>query len=175
MKVLNVSKGPGKPMTCKNDNEGARWGRHINIPWRIYVSDPVETCYMYISYIILILKSSILSCGTLLHICYSSVPMRSLSVIVCWKCGLCPAHLWFTCCMLTRHQRMQTDKYRMRNACPAHNRTTSGCLCPVVSITRFMHKPCCQNEQTGGAFHQAFCQCFSLTNLLSANQMQGFQ
>ena len=26
-----------------------------------------------------------------------------------------------------------------------------------------------------GAFHQAFCQCFSLTNLLSANQMQGFQ
>ena len=27
----------------------------------------------------------------------------------------------------------------------------------------------------GGAFHQAFCQCFSLTNLLSANQMQGFQ
>ena len=29
--------------------------------------------------------------------------------------------------------------------------------------------------QGGGAFHQAFCQCFSLTNLLSANQMQGFQ
>ena len=28
---------------------------------------------------------------------------------------------------------------------------------------------------TRGAFHQAFCQCFSLTNLLSANQMQGFQ
>ena len=27
----------------------------------------------------------------------------------------------------------------------------------------------------GGAFHQAFCQCVSLTNLLSANQMQGFQ
>ena len=27
----------------------------------------------------------------------------------------------------------------------------------------------------GGAFHQAFCQCFSLTNLLLANQMQGFQ
>ena len=27
----------------------------------------------------------------------------------------------------------------------------------------------------GGVFHQVFCQCFSLTNLLSANQMQGFQ
>ena len=31
------------------------------------------------------------------------------------------------------------------------------------------------NKEPGGAFHQAFCQCFSLTNLLSANQMQGFQ
>ena len=31
------------------------------------------------------------------------------------------------------------------------------------------------NFETRGAFHQAFCQCFSLTNLLSANQMQGFQ
>ena len=28
---------------------------------------------------------------------------------------------------------------------------------------------------TWGAFHQASCQCFSLTNLPSANQMQGFQ
>ena len=28
--------------------------------------------------------------------------------------------------------------------------------------------------ESWGAFHQAFCQCFSLTNLLSANQMQGF-
>ena len=35
--------------------------------------------------------------------------------------------------------------------------------CPLVCL------------QTWGAFHQAFCQCFSLTNLLSANQMQGFQ
>ena len=31
------------------------------------------------------------------------------------------------------------------------------------------------NLHAWGAFHQAFCQCFSLTNLLSANQMQGFQ
>ena len=30
-------------------------------------------------------------------------------------------------------------------------------------------------DTPGGVFHQVFCQCFSLTNLLSANQMQGFQ
>ena len=29
--------------------------------------------------------------------------------------------------------------------------------------------------RTRGAFHQAFCQCFSLTNLLSANQTVGFE
>ena len=34
---------------------------------------------------------------------------------------------------------------------------------------------CSRSRVTRGAFHQAFCQCFSLTNLLSANQIQGFQ
>ena len=62
------------------------------------VSDPVKTRYMYGRYTVLILKLSVLSCGPSLHISYSSVSMRSLSIIVrcTWLCGQCPAHLRFT-------------------------------------------------------------------------------
>ena len=41
--------------------------------------------------------------------------------------------------------------------------------------SRMTYRARCSIWGGGGAFHQAFCQCFSLTNLLSANQMQGFQ
>ena len=44
-----------------------------------------------------------------------------------------------------------------------------------LAHTNFLSTDSCHSHKPGGAFHQAFCQCFSLTNLLSANQMQGFQ
>ena len=86
------------------------------------VSDPVKTRYMYGRYTVLILKSSVLSCGPSLLIRYSSVSMRSLSIIVRCTCGQCPAHLRFTRCMSGRSP-VACQVYRSKTGC---ERTSTG-------------------------------------------------
>ena len=65
--------------------------------------------------------------------------------------------------------------------CSLYSNATSKVEFGLVFSMKIYTEYFCWSRQTimvnsgRGAFHQVFCQCFSLTNLLSANQMQGFQ
>ena len=123
----------------------------IRTPWTHISSG--SSRYMYSRYTVLILKSSVLSCEPSLHIRYSSVSMSSLSVIV--RCNV--RHTFgspvaYQVVVRSRvgstdqkpdANRQVQDRERSsaeQNACSAHNnRTTSGCLWPVVSVPSFEH------------------------------------